>query len=93
MKTENGFKVLAVIFRLRFFEPNIDPSPNVKKAFFLQYHGTRKVDFVDEIELWKIGWALVDDRPERLLDTLHSTMTITPRLMPGYIYTTSSVSY
>jgi hypothetical protein len=22
-----------------FFEPNIDPSPNVKKAFFLQYHG------------------------------------------------------
>ena len=48
---------------------------------------------MDEVELWKIGWALVDDRPERLLDTLHSTMTITPRLMPGYIYTTSSVSY
>ena len=24
----------------------------------------RKVDFVDEVERWKIRWALVDDKPE-----------------------------
>ena len=30
----------------------------------------RKVDFVDGVERWKIRW---DDKPERLLDTLHST--------------------
>jgi hypothetical protein len=33
----------------------------------------RKVDFVDGIERWKIRWALVDDKPERLLDNLHAT--------------------
>ena len=33
----------------------------------------RKVDFVDEVESWKIRWALVDDKPERLLDTIHAT--------------------
>jgi hypothetical protein len=33
----------------------------------------RKVDFVDGVERWKIRWALVDDKPERLLDTLHAT--------------------
>ena len=33
----------------------------------------RKVDFVDEVECWKIRWVLVDDKPERLLDTLHAT--------------------
>jgi len=33
----------------------------------------RKVDFVDEVERWKIRWALVDDKPERLLATLHAT--------------------
>ena len=32
----------------------------------------RKVDFMDEVERWKIRWDLVDDRPERLLDTLHA---------------------
>ena len=32
---------------------------------------TKKVDFVDEVERWKIRWALVDDKPETLLDTLH----------------------
>ena len=31
----------------------------------------RKVHFVDEVERWKIRWALVDDKPETLLDTLH----------------------
>jgi hypothetical protein len=33
----------------------------------------RKVDFVDGVERWKIRCALVDDKPERLLDTLHAT--------------------
>jgi hypothetical protein len=32
------------------------------------FHG-----FVDEAERWKIRWALVDDKPERLLHTLHAT--------------------
>ena len=30
----------------------------------------RKLDFVDEVERWKIRWALVDDKPE---STRHST--------------------
>ena len=29
-------------------------------------------DFVDEVERWKIRWALVDDKPEILLDTRHA---------------------
>jgi hypothetical protein len=33
----------------------------------------RKVDFVDEVERWNMRWALADDKPERLLDTLHVT--------------------
>ena len=33
----------------------------------------RTVDFVDEVEHWKIRTALADDDPERLLDTLHAT--------------------
>jgi hypothetical protein len=50
----------------------------------------RKVDFVDEVERWKIRWVLVD-KPERLLDTLHAT---NPDLYPAiYICTPSSVSY
>jgi len=28
---------------------------------------------VDEVECWKIMWALVDDQPERLFETLHAT--------------------
>jgi hypothetical protein len=28
---------------------------------------------VDEVERWKIRWALVDAKLERLLDTLHAT--------------------
>jgi hypothetical protein len=51
----------------------------------------RKADFVDEVESWKIRWVLVDDKPERLLDTLHAT---NPDLYPAiYICTPSSVSY
>ena len=30
-------------------------------------------DFVDYIECWEIMWALVDDKLEILLDTLHAT--------------------
>jgi hypothetical protein len=30
---------------------------------------TKKVDFVDEVERWKIRRALVDDKPERLFET------------------------
>jgi hypothetical protein len=30
-------------------------------------------DFVDEVERWKIRWALVYHKPETLLDTLHAT--------------------
>jgi hypothetical protein len=30
-------------------------------------------DFVDEVEHWKIRWALVYHKPETLLDTLHAT--------------------
>ena len=29
-------------------------------------------DFVDEVERWKIRWALVDDKPEILLGTRHA---------------------
>ena len=28
---------------------------------------------MNEVERWKIRWALVDEKPERLLDTLHAT--------------------
>jgi len=42
---------------------------------------TKKVDFVDEVERWKIRWALVDDKPE---STRHSTCNKS-RLIPSYI--------
>jgi len=42
----------------------------------------RKIDLVSEVERWKIRWALVDNKPERLLDTLHAT---NPWIIPGYI--------
>jgi hypothetical protein len=48
----------------------------------------RKVDFVDDVERWKIRTARADDDPERLLDTLHATNRY---LYPAY--TESSVSY
>jgi len=36
---------------------------------------------MDEVGRWKIRWALVDDKPERILDILHAkTVTNT-----GYI--------
>ena len=47
----------------------------------------RKVDFVDEVERWKIRWVLVDDKPERLLNTLHA---INRDLYPA-IYTIISI--
>ena len=28
---------------------------------------------MDEVERWNIRWALADDKPESLLDTLHVT--------------------
>ena len=37
---------------------------------------------MDEVERWKIRWDLVDEKPERLLDTLHATNW----LIPGYIH-------
>ena len=33
----------------------------------------KKVDFVVEVEHWKIRWALVDEKTDRLLDTLHAS--------------------
>jgi len=43
---------------------------------------TTKVDYVDEVERWKIRWALVD-KPET---TRHSHSACNkPRLIPGYI--------
>jgi hypothetical protein len=35
----------------------------------------KKVHFVDVVERWKISWAFVDDKPERLLDTLCNATT------------------
>jgi hypothetical protein len=48
----------------------------------------RKVDFVDEVERWKIRWALVDDKPE---STRHSAMQQTVTYI--WLYIPSSVSY
>jgi len=42
---------------------------------------------VDEVERWKIRWALVDDKLERLLETLHATNS---ELYPA-IYTIISI--
>ena len=61
-------------------------TPEIVDRLFNAYQTdlARKVEFVDEVERWKIRWALVDDRPERLLDTLHATnrdlYPITPAL-------------
>jgi len=27
---------------------------------------------MDEVDRWKIRWALVDDKPERILDIMHA---------------------
>ena len=37
------------------------------------YQGKKIMCYVDEVERWKIRWALVDDKPDRLLDILHAT--------------------
>ena len=50
----------------------------------------REVDFVGVLERWKIREALVDDKPERLLDTIHAANR---DLYNTRLYTASSVSY
>ena len=42
-------------------------------CFYWNIHVDKSHDFVYEVERWDIRWALVDDKPERLLDTLHAT--------------------
>jgi hypothetical protein len=37
------------------------------------YQGKKIMCYVDEVERWKISWALVDDKPDKLLDILHAT--------------------
>ena len=46
-------------------------APEIVHRFFNAYQAylPREEDFVDVVE----RWALVDDKPERLLDTLHAT--------------------
>jgi hypothetical protein len=55
--------------------PSTSRTATVKKTLFLPSHPylSRKVDVVDDVDCWKIGWALVDAKPEGLLDTLHAT--------------------
>jgi len=50
-------------------------TPEIVDRLFNAYQRDlpRKVHFVDDVERWKISWALVDDKPERLLDILHAT--------------------
>ena len=47
-------------------------TPEIVDRLFNAYQTDlpRKIYFVDEVELWKIRWALVDDKPET---TRHST--------------------
>ena len=52
---------------------NLKPETVDKLVNAYQRDLPRKVEFVDEVERWNIRWALVDDDPERLLDTLHAT--------------------
>ena len=53
----------------------LNPTPEIVDRLFKTYQTDllRKVDFLDEVDRWKISWALVDDKPERLLHTLHAT--------------------
>jgi hypothetical protein len=50
-------------------------TPQIVDRLFNTYQRDlpRQVDYMDEVERWKIRWALVDEKPERLLDTLHAT--------------------
>ena len=50
-------------------------TPEIVDRLFNTYQRDlpRKVDYMDEVERWKIRWALVDEKPERLLNTLHAT--------------------
>ena len=49
-------------------------STEIVDRLFNVYHTDLplKVDFVDEVERWKIRWALVNNKPETTL-TLHAT--------------------
>ena len=53
----------------------LNPTPEIVDRLFKAYQTDllRKVDFLDEVDRWKISWALVDDKPERLLHPLHAT--------------------
>ena len=50
-------------------------TPEIVDRLFNTYQRDlpRKVDYMDEVERWKIRWALEDEKLERLLDTLHAT--------------------
>jgi len=53
----------------------LNPTPEIVDRLFNAYQADlpRKEDCVDEVERSKIRWALVDDNPKRLLETLHAT--------------------
>ena len=57
--SENGVKMLAVIFRLCFFEPNIGPSPNVK-FFFPQFLWGKIPNSVVIKKLFQVFQYLID---------------------------------
>ena len=50
-------------------------TPEIVDRLFNTYQRDlpRKLDYMDEVERWKIRRALVDEKLERLLDTLHVT--------------------
>ena len=60
-------------------------TPEIVDRLFNTYQRDlpRQVDYMDEVERWKIRRALVDEKPERLLDTLHATNR---DLYPANIY-------
>jgi hypothetical protein len=57
--SEYGVKMLAVIFRLCFFEPNIGPSPNVK-FFFPQFLWGKIPNSVVIKKLFQVFQYLID---------------------------------
>ena len=69
----------------------LNPTPEIVDRMSNAYQTDlpRKLYFVDKVERWKIMWALVDDKPERLLKTLHETN----RDLSARLYSASSISY
>ena len=65
---------------------NLTPAVFDRLSNAYQRDLPRKVDFVGEVGRCKLGRALVDDKPERLL-YMKQTVTFTR------LYTSSSVSY